>query len=406
MSQYTDTPIDAATNSLRPADANGGSGASYSAFRSRSIFGSLDGLRALSIIAVVWHHVPGENWLMRNLPGARFGFLGVDLFFVISGFLIVTLLLRERADTGGISLKKFYVRRSLRIFPLYYGLILVFALFYFFRDDARAIAFRADLPYLLTYLTNWHHAAGMFAITWSLAAEEQFYMLWPAIERFLARFAVPILAGLMAVSQIIHLGAIDGFLLAWFGWTPDQPAMLRETTFMPILLGVALAHALHYRGTSEWLMRVLGGRSAAPIALALLFFVAQFLPDDIRGWPRLTMHLLMVILVATVVVREDHALARLLRFGPVARIGVVSYGIYLLHHIGLSGGEAIGAALGTQLPHQTFLFGGLLAWALAELSFRYYEKPFLGLKRRFASGGAAKHSSPERTAPGEEAHAP
>lgn len=373
-----------------PADTVRGTGASYAEFRSRETFGSLDGLRALSIIAVVWHHSPGDSWLTRSLPGSRFGFLGVDLFFVISGFLIVTLLLRERASAGAISLKNFYVRRSLRIFPLYYGLILAFALFYLFRDDARAIAFRADLPYLLTYLTNWHHAAGMFAITWSLAAEEQFYLVWSAVERFLARFAVAVLAGLMLVSQLIHLGAIDGFLHAAFGWAPDEPGMLRETTFMPILLGVALAHALHHRPAYERLALVLGGRYAAPAVLILLLCAAQFLPDDIRGWPRLAMHLLMVLLLAAAVLREDHALAGLLRFGPLARIGVVSYGIYLLHHIGLGGGQRIGAVIGMHLPHQNFLVGGLLAWALAELSFRFYERPFLGLKRRFASRVTSK----------------
>ena len=90
---------------------------SHAAFLARRNFRSLDGLRCLAIVTVVWHHAHGGY---AALPATRHGFLGVDLFFVISGFLITTLLLRERARTGAISLKNFYARRTLRIFPLYY----------------------------------------------------------------------------------------------------------------------------------------------------------------------------------------------------------------------------------------------------------------------------------------------
>jgi peptidoglycan/LPS O-acetylase OafA/YrhL len=91
---------------------------SYERFREIKIFNSLDGLRCLSIVAVVWHHVAG-HWL-SGVHLMSVGYLGVDFFFVISGFLITTLLLREKEKYGRISLKNFYMRRSLRIFPLYY----------------------------------------------------------------------------------------------------------------------------------------------------------------------------------------------------------------------------------------------------------------------------------------------
>src|SRR5262245_42024739 len=99
----------------------------YDEFRSRKTFASLDGIRCLSIVAVIWHHsVVGVPWL----PGTERGFLGVDMFFVLSGFLIVTLLLRERDKTGAISMREFYARRALRIFPPYYALLAVLTVYF------------------------------------------------------------------------------------------------------------------------------------------------------------------------------------------------------------------------------------------------------------------------------------
>src|SRR5579862_2132540 len=96
---------------------------SYDAYRQARFFSSLDGLRCLSILAVIWHHTGIRT---GGVHLAEAGYLGVDLFFAISGFLITTLLLREKEQCGQISLKAFYLRRSLRIFPLYYTIIVVY----------------------------------------------------------------------------------------------------------------------------------------------------------------------------------------------------------------------------------------------------------------------------------------
>jgi len=145
-------------------------------FRDKKFFAGLDGLRFFSITAVVWYHSVGY---LPGVPFSGFGFLGVDLFFVISGFLIVTLLLRESEKHGTISLKAFYIRRTLRIFPLYYGFILFLACFYFFlnRDSEVGKAFLSELSIYLFYLGNFFPVS--LAIVWSLATEEQFYLLWP-----------------------------------------------------------------------------------------------------------------------------------------------------------------------------------------------------------------------------------
>ena len=141
----------------------------------------LNGMRAIAVTAVVWHHShPG----IAELALTRRGFLGVDIFFVLSGFLITTLLLRERAEFGAISLRQFYVRRTLRIFPLYYAVLLALAAYFTFaRQASEREAFFAGLPFYLTYTSNWFDASGMMSITWSLSAEEQFYLLWPPLLR-------------------------------------------------------------------------------------------------------------------------------------------------------------------------------------------------------------------------------
>ena len=373
-----------------PARGTGPESRGHDAFRSRRVFGSLDGLRGLSIAAVVWHHTqPEGQGLGAYVPAARLGFLGVDLFFVLSGFLIVTLLLRERERSGTIALRDFYVRRSLRIFPLYYGVLLAFTLLYWARVDPRAETFRADLPYLALYLSNWI-ATPSLAIAWSLAAEEQFYLVWPPVERWLRRYAVPLIVVLIAASELIQLGWLDPLLASAFGWTRDEPRMLRETTFAPICLGVLLAHVLHRRESFERVAALWGHPLAAPLALLALLVVPQAFPGDIRGWPRLLVQLLMLNLLASAVVRDDHALARFYAWRPLARLGAVSYGVYLLHHIGIGVAErASGLVSRTlwELPLVPFVLGGLCAFALAELSFRCYERPFLKLKGRW--GGSA-----------------
>jgi peptidoglycan/LPS O-acetylase OafA/YrhL len=358
----------------------------YEAFRAQRVFWSLDGLRGLSILAVLWHHADIPAWVHRAIPGSGYGFLGVDLFFVISGFLIVTLLLREREARGSISLRHFYLRRALRIFPLYYGLLLAAALLYFVvrPHGAGAASFRSDLPYLLLYLTNWHTPTGLFAITWSLSAEEQFYLLWPPIERFVPRLALPVLAILIVLSQLFHFGVFSTFLEQGLGCGEGKPAMLRETTFTPICLGVLLAHALHHRPTFERLARVLAHPLASPLAFVVLALMLQGLPADIRGVPRLLVQLWMTLFLGTAVIRDDHALRPLYIWRPLAHVGALSYGLYLLHQIAFGIVHALLARFALHVSFLDLLLGSALALGLAELSYRYYETPFLRLKARFA----------------------
>lgn len=359
----------------------------YDAYRQRRTFTSLDGLRALCIGVVVWHHSDVPPLAAAIWPAGRFGFLGVDLFFAISGYLIVTLLLRERERRGDISLKNFYIRRALRIWPVYYGLLLAFAVLYLGlkRGSEAGQAYAHDLPWLLLYLTNWVPAHGLLHVTWSLAAEEQFYFIWPPVEKWLRGQALTLVLVIIAVSVAIQLGVVDPLLQRAFGWAPNEPAMLRETGFTPISLGVLLAHLMHRRGGFVVIDRLLGARWVAPLLLAVLVGYCNLLPAEISGLPRLGVHVLMLLLLAACVVREDHGLHGVLTWRPLARIGALSYGIYLFHQICLGGARAVAGKVGLGHPVVVLVLGSIGVWIVAEISFRYYESWFLKRKERFGA---------------------
>jgi peptidoglycan/LPS O-acetylase OafA/YrhL len=367
----------------------------YSYYRSRSYFNSLDGLRALSILAVVWHHTEGET---GGLALARLGFLGVDMFFVLSGFLIVTLLLRERDRQGDISLRGFYLRRSLRIFPAYYGLLAVLTLIYTLKPNGRTPpGFFADLPYLLTYTINWVQSASIMAIAWSLAAEEQFYLVWPPIEKWLSRRAWAVLLGILAVNQAVNFLMVDGRLAAWL--SPWRVPGMCQITFTPICLGVALAHALHSPRGFRTFERLLGASWAPAAVLGVLILDLGSAPPDLTGWPRLSIQVLMAILLGSCVIRDPHWLSPVLDNSVMRRIGVVSYGIYLYHLLGLHLAGIVLRWSGLAFPYADFLITMLVSWGMAELSYRFYEKPFLRLKdalgRRWARAGVTRTESAE-----------
>ncbi len=357
----------------------------HDAFRRTRHFGSLDGIRCFSILAVVWHHTD-HAWIGAGWAGR--GFLGVDMFFVLSGFLIVTLLLREKERTGDVSIKDFYVRRTLRIFPVYYGLILALAAIYLvFKpqdDDTQVLVHR--LPFYLLYLCNFLsvHAHNL-GITWSLATEEQFYLVWPSVEKLIKGWAVfVVIAVVLLLNQLVNFGLFDPLLDRIY--TPGHQPEIFDATFTPIALGVLLAHLLHRPASFAVFYRLLGSRWSSAFAAGVVGLLVVVAPADISGAPRLLIQLTMAIFLASVVIREGHVLAPLLSLKPIVRIGVVSYGMYLFHLLvrhGVLAGMAKAGLDGVVLLD--FVLVSLATWLVAEVSFRFYEARFLALKSRFQS---------------------
>jgi peptidoglycan/LPS O-acetylase OafA/YrhL len=346
---------------------------SFSEYLKTSIFGSLDGLRALAILAVLWHHTPSAiaGWTITTR-----GFLGVDLFFIISGFLITTLLLRELRRDGRISLRNFYIRRFLRIFPAYYLMLLIVGATAILAPGNSANVIRHDLFFAALYLSNLVPMNSMLAITWSLSTEEQFYLVAPWVIKSVRRALLPLLTVTYILVSIPPFRYFSSITL---------PPIFMETTYGPILLGVILARVLDSERCFSWFYRVAGRSGFQLLALAVLLALLDHPNADISGWHRLLLHWAMLALVASCVIRESNALRWFLTLKPVQRIGRVSYGIYLYHLIVAHFVSKAIAAANIGWSHAAFIGVVVATWAAAELSYRYYESPFLALKTRFGS---------------------
>jgi peptidoglycan/LPS O-acetylase OafA/YrhL len=346
-------------------------------FSNQSRFGSLDGLRALSILAVIWHHtVPATTTGYL----AHFGAHGVTLFFAISGFLITTLLLREKDKHGRIDLSAFYVRRSLRILPLYFGVLLVYVamVWAFERHSLAGQVFFRNLIYFATYTSNLFvplDGRTIFFFAWSLATEEQYYLLWPpalVLLGSLRRANLPLFA---LAASCVAAECMGSTMLS------SVPIAMIVGTLLALVLHTPKGHSVAYRCL---------GHAASPLAMIALLGLAI-------GWEPTSgfvADLLCVGLVGSCVIREDHLLSRCLAWRPLSCIGMISYGMYMLHMLCKSLSiKLLGAA---KLPHEGFLVFGLtvaIAMVAATVSFYTFEAFFMRLKHKW---GKARMNPSER----------
>ncbi|MDJ0630933.1 MAG: acyltransferase [Rhodobacter sp.] len=354
------------------------SGAGFEAYKARDRFANLDGLRTVCIGAVLWHHANPLN--DSTSPIFQRGFLGVDFFFVLSGYLITTLLLREAESTGRISLKNFYMRRFLRIVPVYFFVVgAVSAYFILVKGQTQYLEL---VPYYLLFLSNFiEDGIPLLGITWSLSVEEQYYLLWPLLLILLPwRYILPF--GLFLV--FLNVAGIMGLFGSAGHEVGPLTLKLPNATYAPIIMGSLLAYMLHHRRYYRALQTALGGRWTALWGFGLLLILMHALPPDLRGLPNLAIHLTMTAILAALILREDSVGHGFFQTPLIARIGVVSYGIYLYHLIardivsrGLSAAD-----ITSEWP--LFLFYSVLAYLIAEGSFRTLEAWF----RRFRPGYA------------------
>jgi len=351
---------------------------------------ALDGLRALAITGVlVSHFLPRTN-ICRDV--AHWGRLGVVLFFVLSGFLITSILLRAREETGPVDfretfgvLRRFYTRRFLRIFPIYYFSIAALALF-----DGNM---RKDIWWHFTYTSNflmaYVNSVAVYAEhLWSLSVEEQFYLIWPWLVLFLPRRLMPRLFWGLVIVAISYkfVGCVLGT-----GWVALSRLIYGNTDSLAI--GGLLAF---YRETGsssrlEYTFLVKTGiRFALPCFIALQFFryaagEAAFRSESLYvGFNDFFASIVFVALISSVTSNSKTFLTVLLSFKPVRYIGKVSYGIYLYHLFLRHGIQVITDWFHLPLPPEglsRFALYTALSVLVAVVSWELVERPLNSMKK-------------------------
>lgn len=324
---------------------------------------SLDGLRAISIAFVVLGHWGLNHYGSQIAPS--YANLGVRIFFIISGYLITTLLLKERTKTGTIHLKDFYVRRAYRILPA-------------------ATAFIVPIIILRWHELSWYHIAAAVLYLpdlhrpqfvghlWSLSVEEQFYLLWPGVLKKWYAYRTRILLGVVAVAPLCRL--------VFYALHVNQG----EFTFPAVADNLAMGCLLAI--FAPRIKRISGGLA---LAMATVVMLIPLYPATSRGrtlvllfalWP------LLHVAIAGVVLHVVQTPYRVLNWGPVMWLGKISYSLYLWQ--------------------QVFVFDKgreppiFLAYAVSIACASYYliEQPMLRLRER----GAAKRHSMQMAAPAED----
>jgi peptidoglycan/LPS O-acetylase OafA/YrhL len=338
---------------------------------------SLDGLRGIAILLVLVSHLAGTKHFFSMDAIARLGDvgnLGVRLFFVISGFLITGLLLSEIARTQNISLRAFYIRRVLRIFPAFYVFIVCATLL---ASIGFATMDRRDFMHAITYTMNYHaNYSPNFSLRhlWSLAVEEQFYFIWPITLAIL----MPRRAGAALVGVILLVPVLRVVLYMVVPGYENFADTGFEGVCDALATGCLLAMAMPRLMRVEWFTRVLMSR-AFP-----LFFVAIWLVNKHREHPKLFwlagvpfLNVGLALTICRYVKFPKLTGGRLLNAKPLVGVGVLSYSLYLWQQLFLIQGRPAYPIL------QTFPTNLGLAFLLAGASYFFVEQPFLRLKDRF-----------------------
>ncbi len=364
-------------------------------------FENLDGLRFLCFLSVfLFHSFYTENELIKSSPIYHFvteevfknGNLGVNFFFVLSGFLITYLLIAEKQLNGQINLKKFWIRRILRIWPLFYfcvgfGFLIFPQLKLFFGQIPNETA---NPIYYITFLNNFDFIqnglpdASVLSVLWSIAIEEQFYLIWPIILYFF-----PIKKYWIPFVSIILISIVSRAL-------NDRPLFHELHTLSCIgdmTVGAFGAWLIHQRNSLK--LKIENLNRLYIVFIYLIFFFIYFFRDEmisIGYGVRIFERIIIALVILFIILEQNYAnnsFFKLSNFKQISKLGVISYGLYCLHKIAilivitLTEKYALNTELWQTIALETLL-ALLLTLIMAKFSFKFYELPFLKIKNRFS----------------------
>jgi peptidoglycan/LPS O-acetylase OafA/YrhL len=358
----------------------------------------LDVLRFCAFFLVFIHHhfsyVPAQynphlgRWFAIGVSTiSAAATYGVDIFLALCSYLITELLLREKARTGTVDVKWFYIRRILRIWPLYF-FFLALALATNGLIPKERVSIKAVVAFLL-FSGNWWMMSGLRAVSvinplWSLSVQEQFYFAWPPLVKNLGERGLLIVAGVMLlVSNSMRLA------IFWAHVGSERYIKFNSFTRLdPIALGIIAAVLLRGRspGLTNFRRAFLFVTSFAMLWVAAVLLHSEADGTEpihllsVIGYPLVALSSIGIVLSVLESVRPWYA------FKPLVYLGRISYGLYVFHLLGLKLADVVGARLsfGSHLIKGQGLLGFLLTLVMAMISYHALEKPFLRMKERFA----------------------
>ena len=366
-------------------------------------FPILDVLRLLASFCVLlahsvvfFHAAPIETIHFGHIIKDA-GYYGVLFFYVLSGFLITWLLLKEREDTGTIAVKKFYLRRALRIWPLYYLIVLLSFFVFSWLWPWRQVmpGWNSPLSFLLYlfFLPNIATFSGAYLPTcfhtYTIGFEEQFYLFWPLILKVIRTRLLPVLVFLFFLPpllEILHLYIVVQPSRQEAGVVHLVRAALTFINYsnMPAFIAGALSAVL-FRDPGKKVVRALGGTGWKYLWIAVIFALMYFGIPSLNGYVNLV-SIVFALLILNLV-QSASGSGRI--SGILARGGKISYGIYIFHPAVLILVSACMAktAIGSFLPPLTMyllylLLSSLLVLLISAGSYRYFERAFLKRKER------------------------
>lgn len=372
------------------------------ALKKRVYFENLDGLRFLCFLSIFFYHsFYTESLELKNNPiyifveNGIFGNanIGVNFFFVLSGFLITYLLIQEKQNNGQINLKNFWIRRALRIWPLFYFCVFFgFVIFPYIKQTfGQTPNETADPLYYLTFLNNFDLInvgkvpdSSVLGILWSIAVEEQFYLIWPIIiflfplKKLWIPFTFFILTSLVyrtfntsAFAREFHtLSCIGDMTVGAFGaWLIIVSEKFKKTIADLSKIKIAVIYVVFF--------------------IIYIYKYQLFINQDGRIFEKLVISLVIILIILEQCYAKN-SFFKMSQFKRISQLGIITYGLYCLHFIGILITTTLTKKLGINAHlWQIFLvdtsISFVIALAFGKISYRFLEAPFLKLKERFSA---------------------